>query len=127
MKRSGLLLLALLGVLVLVAFAIPVMADEHDTIEPHPHMLLQRPEFGLIDGAPHLVGVRKCVDLANNQSVPLHAHHERLHFGDAGVSFGGQSGHAVLVAGYFPNENFPLPWGNNCEEFEAFLPLPLGG
>lgn len=126
MKRPGLVLalMGLMGLLVLVAVAVPALADEH--IEPHPHMLLQRPEFGLVNDSLHLIGVRKCVDLANNHPVPLHAHHERLHFGDSGVSFGGPSGHAVLVSGYFPTEDNPLPWGN-CEEFEAILPLPLGG
>ena len=121
MKRSG-LILALLGLLVLVAVAIPVTAQEH--LDPHPHMLLQRPEIGLINDVPHLVGVRQCVDLANNHAVPLHAHHEHIHFGDTGVSFGGESGHAVIPAAFFPTENDPLPWGN-CEEFEAFLPFPL--
>jgi len=123
MKRSG-LILGLLGLLVLVGIAIPVMAQNH--FDPHPHMLLQRPEFGLINGVPHLIGVRQCIDLANNRSVPNHAHHEHLHFGDTGVSFGGEAGHAVIPAAYFPTENDPLPW-SNCQEFEAFLPLPIGG
>lgn len=119
MRRLG-VILALLG---LVAIAIPVTAQDFDR---HPHLLLQRPEIGLIEGEPHLVGVRNCVDLAGNRTVPLHAHHEHLHFGASGVSFDGESGHVVIPAAPFP-EPFaePVPW-SNCAEFEAFLPLPLG-
>lgn len=121
MRRLG-FIFALLVLLGLAAVAITVTAQEFD---PHPHMLVQSPEIGLIDGVPHLVGFRKCVDLAGNQSVPLHAHHEQLHFGDSGVSFGGESGHAVVPAAPFPSPFFdPLPW-SNCAEFETFLPLPI--
>ena len=123
MKRSW-LLLVLLALLVVVAVASTAAADE--TIEPHPHMLLQELEFGLIEGAPHLLGVRECVDLANNQSLSLNAHHNHIHFGETGISFGGESGHAVIPAAFFPTENQPLPWGN-CAEFEALLPFPVGG
>lgn len=119
MKRFA----VLLALLALVAVAIPATAQED--FDPHPHMLLQRPEIGLIDGVPHLVGYRKCVDLAGNRTVPLHAHHERLHFGDSGVSFDGESGHVVIPAAPFPAPFFePLPW-SNCEEFATFIPLPI--
>jgi hypothetical protein len=112
MRRLG-VTLVLLG---LVLGAAPVIAQE---FPEHPHMLLQRPEVDLIDGVPHLVGVRKCVDLAGNRAVPLHAHHDRLHFGSSGVSFGGPSGHVVIPTA-------PLaPW-NDCEDFvENFLPLDI--
>lgn len=125
MRRLGLLiaLLGLLGIIGLLAIGIPVAAQEE--FDRHPHMLLQDPEIGLINGAPHLVGIRKCVDLAGNQTVPLHAHHERLHFGDSGVSFGGESGHAVIPAAPFPSPlGPPVPW-SNCEEFLTFLPFPI--
>jgi hypothetical protein len=125
MKRLGLILalLGLLGVIGLVAFANTASAQEE--FDRHPHMLLQRPEIGVIDGVPHLVGVRQCVDLAGNKTVPLHAHHEQLHFGDTGVSFDGESGHVVIPAAPFPSPFFdPLPW-SNCAEFLSFLPLPL--
>lgn len=118
MRRLA-VVLALLG---LGAIAVPVIAQEFDR---HPHMLLQRPEVGLIDGVPHLVGFRKCVDLAGNETVPLHAHHEQLHFGDSGVSFDGQSGHVVIPAAPFPSPfSDPVPW-SNCEEFASFLPLDI--
>ena len=122
MRRLG-FVFAVLGLLGLVAFAITVRAQEE--FDLHPHLLLQRPEIGLIDGVPHLVGFRKCVDLAGNRSVPLHAHHEHLHFGTSGVSFGGESGHVVIPAAPFPSPFFdPVPW-SNCEEFETLLPFPI--
>jgi hypothetical protein len=106
MKRLGLIfaLLGLLGLIGFVAFGNPASAQEE--FDRHPHMLLQRPEIGVIDGVPHLVGVRQCVDLAGNQTVPLHAHHEQLHFGDSGVSFDGESGHVVIPAAPFPSPFF---------------------
>lgn len=114
MRRLG-VTLVLLG---LVLGAAPAMAEEEPQFDPHAHMLLQRPEIGFIDGVPHLVGVRKCVDLAGNRAVPLHAHHDRLHFGSSGVSFGGPSGHVVIPTA-------PLtPW-NDCEQFLTFLPLDI--
>lgn len=114
--RRLVFMFALLGLLAFSSSGNPAAAEEE--LPLHPHMLLQRPEFGLIDEVPHLIGVRKCVDLAGNRSVPIHAHHEQLHFGDSGVSFGGQSGHAVIPTS-------PLaPW-SNCEDFLTFLPLPL--
>lgn len=116
MRRSS-LILVLMAVLVLVVSAVPGGADEDPPIEPHPHMLLQKIEYDA-EGEP--VGVKGCVDLAANKPVPLHAHHEQLHFGDSGVSFGGAAGHGVIVAGWFPNPDFPLPWGN-CEEFLEFF------
>lgn len=120
MRRLA-IVLALLG---LVAIAVPVIALEHE-FDRHPHMLLQRPEVGLIEGVPHLLGFRKCVDLAGNNTVPLHAHHERLHFGDSGVSFDGKSGHVVIPGAPFPSPLFEsVPW-SNCDEFATFLPLDI--
>jgi hypothetical protein len=129
MRRFGFMfaLLGLLGLLGLVAAANPATAQEEPVFDLHPHMLLQRPEIGLINGVPHLVGVRSCVDLAGNQSVPLHAHHERVHFGATGVSFGGESGHIVVPTAPFPSPFAdPLPW-SNCDDFESLLPFSLAG
>ncbi len=121
MRRLG-VIIALLG---LVVLAVPAIAEEHPEFDRHPHLLLQRPEIGLIDGVPHLVGVRKCVDLAGNRTVPLHAHHEHLHFGDSGVSFDGASGHVVIPAAPFP-EPFedPVPW-EDCEDFTGLFPFAI--
>ena len=131
MKRLG-LFLVLLGIVAVAAIAIPATAAEHDhehLFDPHPHLLVQRPEIDIImiDGepVPHLVGIRKCVDLAGNNAVPLDAHHEQVHFGDTGVSFDGASGHVVVPAAPFPAPLFePVPW-SNCEEFEAMIPFPV--
>ncbi len=121
MRRLG-VIIALLG---LVVLAVPAIAEEHPEFDRHPHLLLQRPEIGLIDGVPHLVGVRKCVDLAGNRKVPLHAHHEHLHFGASGVSFDGASGHVVIPAAPFPAPfGDPVPW-EDCEEFTALLPFAI--
>jgi hypothetical protein len=121
MRRLGVMIL-LLG---LTAIAIPVIAQEEPQFDPHPHMLLQRPEVDVIDGVLHLVGFRKCVDLANNKALPLHSQHEHLHFGDSGVSFEGESGHVVLPTAPFGSPLFdPLPW-STCAEFATFLPLSI--
>lgn len=122
MRRFGVLLLTI-G---LVAVAAPVIAQDFD---PHPHMLVQRPEVGFIevDDAQvlALTGFRKCVDLAGGKSVPLHAHHEMLHFGKVGQKLFEKAGHVVVPAAPFPEPFFEaLPW-SNCAEFEALLPIPL--
>ena len=121
MKRSGSIfaILGLIMLLVLVAVAIPVEADDH--IPPHPHMLLQKVEIVFDENGPHLAGFKRCVDLASNQALPLNAHHEHIHTGTTGVSFygDGESGHVV-----FPGA--PLTPFENCEQLLAVLPLPLG-
>ena len=116
MRRVGLLIAVLVvGFAALAFVAMPSSAQEPP---PHAHMLVQRPEFGLINGVPHLVGIRKCVDLAANRALPLNAHHDHIHTGGTGVSFGGESGHVVVPTA-------PLtPWAN-CAEFEAAIPISL--
>ncbi|MDX1614109.1 MAG: hypothetical protein R3300_07335 [Candidatus Promineifilaceae bacterium] len=116
LNRKMITVVLLLVALVLLVVAIPVATADHPDIEPHPHMLLLNLEFA--DGEP--VGFEKCVDLAGNRPVPNHAHHEQLHFGDAGISFGGEAGHAVIPAGWFPNPHHPLPWAD-CADFEAIF------
>ncbi len=53
-------------------------------------------EFG-----PEGVTYRKCVDLANNQALPLHVHHEKLHFGRAGEALRTNAGHFVVPTAPF--------------------------
>ena len=120
MKRSGSIfaILGLIMLLVLVAVAIPVEADNHIEIEPHPHMLLQKVEIVFGENGPQLAGFKRCVDLASNQALPLNAHHEHIHTGTTGVSFGGgESGHVVVPAAPL------LPFWNNCEDLLASLPF----
>ena len=116
MKRLGLLIALLVVGIVAIAFvALPTRAQE---IPPHGHILILSPEVGLIDGVPHLVGIKKCVDLAANQALPLKSHHEHIHFGDTGVSFGGEAGHAVAPTAPYG------PWAHS-PAFEATIPFPL--
>jgi hypothetical protein len=116
MKRSGSIfaILGLIMLLVLVAVAIPVEADDH--IPPHPHMLLQKVEIVFDENGPHLAGFKRCVDLASNQALPLNAHHEHIHTGTTGISFGGdfESGHVV-----FPGA--PLTEIANCGELVELI------
>jgi hypothetical protein len=121
MRRFSLLLalLGLVGLLALVAVASPATAQEEPVFDLHPHLLVLRPEF--VDDVLQYKG---CVELAAGHAVPLHAHHDRLHFGSSGVSFGGESGHAVVPAAPFPAPfDEPVPW-SNCEEFAAFFAAP---
>ena len=60
--------------------------------DPHPHMLVQRP---VVENG-HLVGFRKCVDLAAGRTVPLHAHHEHIPTGTAGAALSEKAGHWVI-------------------------------
>jgi hypothetical protein len=69
---------------------------EHDTIPDHGHILL-------IDFNGATFEFRKCVDLAGGKSVPLRAHHERVHATAIGPDGRGinvkgirQAGHAVV-------------------------------
>ena len=86
-RRTITLLVAL--TLMLGVFAGVASADEH--IPPHGHMLIQGVVFG-----PGVPTYEKCVDLANNQVLPLHAHHEKVHFGTAGEALRTKAGHFVV-------------------------------
>ena len=63
---------------------------------PHGHMLILGIEFG-----PGGVTYEKCVDLANNQALPLHAHHEALHIGKGGEQLFVNAGHLVVPTAPF--------------------------
>ncbi len=77
---------------------------------PHGHMLILGLEFG-----PEGPTYRKCVDLANNQALPLHAHHETVHRGTAGEALFNHAGHAAVpTAPYSPFLN--------CAHLAEFLP-----
>jgi hypothetical protein len=87
MKRAILLLAAL--AMMTGLFASVASADEE--FPPHGHMLIHGVEFSE-DGVTY----RKCVDLANNRALPLHSHHERVHFGTAGQALFVNAGHLVV-------------------------------
>ena len=104
--------MALLGV-------VGVNVAQSEPPPPHAHMLVQGLEFGIIDGTLHVMGWRKCVDLAANRAVPLNAHHDHIHTGTAGAALATQAGHAVVPTS-------PLtPWAD-CAELTDALPIPLG-
>ena len=75
--------------LMLGVFAGVASADEE--IPPHGHMLLQG-----VEGTPEGFTYRKCVDLAHNQALPLHAHHATLHTGTAGEALFANAGHVAF-------------------------------
>jgi hypothetical protein len=113
MKRSIPFLLVVALTVLLSATA--VTADEHETIPPHPHMLVLGVEYDEVTEEP--IGYQRCIDLAGNNTLPLRSQHEHVHFGQAGVALDA-AGHAVVPGG----PAFGLPW-TNCEELiEAFFP-----
>jgi hypothetical protein len=123
MKRR-LTLIAVVAVLASM-LALPTAAEEHDDFQfpEHGHMLVQRPVIGIVtvDGVDFeaAIGFRKCVDLAGGRALHLGAHHERVHFGQAGRALEERAGHAVVPTA-------PLtPW-DDCAALEEALPILFG-
>jgi hypothetical protein len=83
--RNGILAFSLVGALA----AAPGLAGANGGPPPHGHVLVLGVEFG-----PQGPTYRKCVDLANNQALPLHAHHATVHTGRAGEALS-NAGHVV--------------------------------
>lgn len=112
-KRLGLFILVLAAGM--MALAIPATGQED--FDQHPHMLVLGVEF---DEFEEPVAFRKCVDLAANKRLPLHAHHQHMHFGTAGAKLF-EAGNVVVPGAPFPAPfDDPLPW-SNCEELIAFF------
>ena len=86
----------------------PVHADGGSAVPPHGHMLVLGVEFG-----PTGPTFRKCVDIAAGRALPLHAHHEHLHTG--------QAGEALRAAGNFAIPTSPLSSFANCAALEAMV------
>jgi hypothetical protein len=111
----------LAAVMVTGSLALTATADEH--IPEHGHMLVQRPEIGIVtvEGVAYVaaVGFRGCVDLAANRALHLGAHHDRVHFGTAGEMLDTKAGHAVV-----PTTPFG-PW-DDCAALRAALPIIFG-
>jgi hypothetical protein len=122
MKRR-LTLIAVVAVLASMA-ALPSVAEDHDFEFPeHGHMLVQRPEIGIVTvddvDFEAVLGFRKCVDMAGGRALHLGAHHDRVHFGTAGQMLDQKAGHAVVPTA-------PLtPW-DDCAALEAALPILFG-
>lgn len=109
------------AIMVLGMMSLSAVADEH--IPEHGHMLVQRPEIGIvtIDGVDFVaaIGFRKCVDLAAGQALHLGAHHERVHFGTAGAMLEAKADHVVVPTAPFS------PYAD-CAALEAALPILFG-
>lgn len=126
MKRNLFVMLVIVGMM--FAGTAAIAHDDSEGLPEHPHLLVQRPEIGLIDHdgnpetepVPAVVDIRKCVDLASNQKLPLRSQHHNVHQGTAGMMLFAKAGHAVVPAAPFPG----IPW-EDCEEFVAMLPIPL--
>ena len=107
MKR--LLALGLTVGLLLGLSAVPASAQ----LPEHPHVLVLGLELGE-NGEP--LGIRKCVDLAANEALPLNAQHQHVHFGTAGQALFTHAGHVVIPTAPFPE----VPW-TDCESLIAFF------
>ena len=109
--------IAVAALLVVSMFAAPSVGAEHVQSSDHAHMLVQRPEFGvvMVDGEPWfgVTGIRRCVDLAAGRHLPLRAHHDTIHTGTAGLMVFEKAGHAVVPTFEYAN----------CAELEAALPI----
>ena len=91
--RNGIVALAVVGTL-----GVSAMASANGGPPLHGHMLILGLEFG-----PTGITYKKCVDLANNQALPLNAHHEHVHTGEAGEALFPKAGHVgVPAAPYSP-------------------------
>lgn len=105
----GALLLLLTGTMVAVASP----REDHDQPFPeHPHVLVLGVQ---VDENDEPVSVKKCVDLASNQALPLNAHHVHVHFGRAGEALA-SNGNFVVPVAPFPG----VPW-SDCETLLDFF------
>jgi hypothetical protein len=112
--------LALVASLALLGASQTVAAGQ--TFPPHGHVLLHGAQIEFVEpqpGAPpyRILGFDRCTELANARKLPLHAHHDRVHFG--------QAGQAVQRGGLFVVPLDPLfPGIESCADLEAALPYP---
>ena len=102
--------MALLTALALMLGVFAGVASANGGPPPHGHILVLGFEFG-----PGGITYEKCVDLANNQALPLHAHHEALHIGKGGEKLFEQAGHAVIPTA--PLHTF----FSDCASFAEFV------
>ena len=115
--RRVVVLTVLLALLAITVAGVGVA--EEPQLPDHPHMLVLHIEVGEVDGIPAVLGWRRCIDLAAGHPVPLHAHHDHLHFGPVGEVLFDNAGHAVVGGA-------PLsPWAG-CAGLEAALPIVFG-
>jgi hypothetical protein len=114
---------ALLAAIIMALAMMTLSAGADDHFPEHGHMLVQRPEIGVvtIEDVDYIaaVGFRRCVDLAAGQALHNGAHHDRVHFGTAGEMLDTKAGHAVVPTA-------PLSPYDDCAALEAALPIIFG-
>lgn len=110
----------LVTVVALGALFIGAAASVGAQIPPHPHLLLIDAdlEFDPVEEELTVNSVGECVDIADNQTLRLNAHHEHFHFGTAGDALRQLTGNFPLPAAPFPG----VPW-TDCESFLAIFGL----
>jgi hypothetical protein len=121
--RRSITATAMVIALALSVFASTASADGHRPPpfnQPHTHALLVGADVEWVTPQPGLPpyvihGFDRCVPLAGGRTVPLDAHHDRVHFGRAGEALI-EAGHLVV-----PLSIFGL---DSCAELEALLPFP---
>jgi hypothetical protein len=88
-------------------------AEEHELPE-HPHILLINADVEFDPATEEITvnSVERCVDIANNQTLRLNAHHQHFHFGTAGDALRELTGNFPFPAAPFPE----VPW-EDCEGF----------
>ena len=111
MKRKIIMLTAL--VVLLGITAVPVAAEGHPPPPLHGHVLILGIQF---DEEDESISYRKCVDLANNQALPLHVHHDTVHTGRAGQ--------ALFNAGHVVAPTAPLTDWDDCAQLAELLGPP---
>jgi hypothetical protein len=109
MKRTGVIVSVML---MIVALALPAVGQEE--IPPHGHVKLLHADVEGFGPGTVIHSYAKCIDLAAEQALPLNSHHDRVHFGQAGVALR-QAGHLIIPT---------LPFGPiaDCAELEALIP-----
>lgn len=110
MKKS---LIGVVAVGAMLLFSAGTAAgDEHEGIPLHPHALV------IGAGGDEITGFTAvgCVDLAANQAVPLHAHHDHIHAGMAGAALNEHTNNFAI-----PLAPYPFAFAEDCDSlFEAF-------
>lgn len=107
-KTTAVVLAALIATMGMISLAAA------EDIPPHGHVRLLHAVYTGSGPSTVLESYQRCVDLANGQHLPLHAHHDHLHFGRAGQAQR-DAGHLVVPTAPFG----PI---DNCAQLEAMLP-----